>query len=590
MRLALGLRIAGHKAAGGINYFVDSVNGDDGNTGTAEDDAFETLGALETAALAYGDGVSVALAKGSTWRESLDLSSLDNVTVQTFGSGNAPIITGADVETGWTVHTTHANVYEASVAHEAGGTERGTVYEDGVLLNRVADAATCQSTAGSFVIVQGSDGTPWNMQIHPSDSGNPTSNGMTYEVSVRADPFLGGIGLTMVGPIEVKAGLNNNGWIDVSALDATVSRTLTTYGTKHHGLIRSGSLTDAVVYENDAATASEASNVAWVFYAPDADGLVGSVTRLFGIGGTAGSGRRNVRLLYAHDGSANEYDTINVTGSAVVDMSGGFGPTANNVTMDGVFCRNSELSNPFTNVGVIKRLLGDDIPDGACLNVQFIGSSPTVLFEDIALYAPSAAVGESISRPEDAGTYTYNQLAYVSDGNYSLIRSYNANTKAFTVTKCILMGKGTTLLRMDNAGETYTGDYNIFDGSPGYVGNRYLNNTYTTLADWQTAVSADANSVYITAAQKANLWLGDPTTGDFRINPSAEVTGSDGTIYTGTFADGTTPITDAGPQTYWDWNARASAAGPPTTWPDVPETLSEAQTYIAAPAAWDFYP
>ena len=133
--------------------------------------------------------------------------------------------------------------------------------------------------------------------------------------------------------------------------------------------------------------------------------------------------------------------------------------------------------------------------------------------------------------------------------------------------------------------------------------------TYQTLADWQTATSGqDANSVYILPADQvaggANaLWLGyteaaaltdlatiGPAVGDFRINPSARVYGGDNTAYIGTYADGTTPITEAGPQLHWNWNTRAAVAGPPTRWPDVPETLAESRTYISDPAAWNFYP
>ena len=49
--------------------------------------------------------------------------------------------------------------------------------------------------------------------------------------------------------------------------------------------------------------------------------------------------------------------------------------------------------------------------------------------------------------------------------------------------------------------------------------------------------------------------------GDFRINPNAYVYNGAGTRLTGTFADGTTPITAAGPQAYWDFNQRAVVWG-----------------------------
>lgn len=78
--------------------------------------------------------------------------------------------------------------------------------------------------------------------------------------------------------------------------------------------------------------------------------------------------------------------------------------------------------------------------------------------------------------------------------------------------------------------------------------------------------------------------------GDFRINPNAYVYNGAGTRLTGTFADGTTPITAAGPQAYWDFNQRAVVSGVIPGFPTVPSSAADARTYIENPAAWDFYP
>lgn len=112
---------------------------------------------------------------------------------------------------------------------------------------------------------------------------------------------------------------------------------------------------------------------------------------------------------------------------------------------------------------------------------------------------------------------------------------------------------------------------------------------YTRLADWQAATGHDAHSVWLTDAQAAAFFLGDPREGDARINPAAEVTAADGTVYVGTFPDGT-PITEAGPQAHWDFSRHAPAPGPPTRWPVAPRTLDDAKRYVRDPRAWDFYP
>jgi hypothetical protein len=156
-------------------------------------------------------------------------------------------------------------------------------------------------------------------------------------------------------------------------------------------------------------------------------------------------------------------------------------------------------------------------------------------------------------------------------------------------------------------GVPYAGDYNVFtrwrhpDGSAAGAMNGWFGNaSRLTLAAWQAATGQDVHSVTLKASDQVSgganafylgtaLATGGPEVGDFRINPNARVYGGDLTEYIGTFPDGT-PITDAGPQTHWDWDERAIAAGPPTRTPVFPPTLAEMRSYITAPEAWIFYP
>jgi len=146
-------------------------------------------------------------------------------------------------------------------------------------------------------------------------------------------------------------------------------------------------------------------------------------------------------------------------------------------------------------------------------------------------------------------------------------------------------------------------DYNIFYRRGSSVIRSSINSTlYQTLADWQAATSQDTNSVFCKSADQTSgnqyaLWLGvstaanaGPADGDFRINPGARVyNGADAPLI-GTFADGVTPLTDAGIQEYWDWNARAVVTGVPTRFPTFPATVAEMRSYVNDPESWDFYP
>ena len=90
----------------------------------------------------------------------------------------------------------------------------------------------------------------------------------------------------------------------------------------------------------------------------------------------------------------------------------------------------------------------------------------------------------------------------------------------------------------------YEGDYNIYYrlGGGGSNTPRFRvdsNASVLSLSDFQSATGQDANSVYLTKDQFDSFFLISPLSGQVLINPMAKVTGADGTVYTGTFPDGT---------------------------------------------------
>lgn len=215
-----------------------------------------------------------------------------------------------------------------------------------------------------------------------------------------------------------------------------------------------------------------------------------------------------------------------------------------------------------------------------------------------------------IFRPNGAYKATFDHVAMfcdtsLSSGHYTLWFANGDSNQDVELDHCIVFN-GHSQMRLASGG-SYVGDYNVFiAGVPGDTNQviflHYSAGWCVTLAAWQAATSQDANSVWLARADQVRgngyaFWLGvandendGPADGDWRINPDCRVYGGDDTPYIGTFADGTTPITEAGPQTHWDWAARASASGPPSAWPTVPRTLADAKTYALAPEDWTFYP
>ncbi len=196
---------AGYAAAASPSFptsfvFVDSVGGNDANDGRTHVTRVKTLAVAQAIALAYGNGVNVRLLAGSVWRETLDLSTLTEASVEGYGDlirYGLPVVRGDDViTTTWRNSTTRGDAYtevyslpprDFDITDGQAGIPP-SVYEDNVIMNWVTATtlAACQATPGSFF----HDGSKFNVDgvtvyIHPTGSTNPATNGRVYSVTER---------------------------------------------------------------------------------------------------------------------------------------------------------------------------------------------------------------------------------------------------------------------------------------------------------------------------------------------------------------------------------------------------------------------
>lgn len=562
-------------------YYVSSLTGSDSNDGFSLASAFATLGAARTAADTSGVH-NFKLVRGSQWRESLNVAALSNANISDVGDLDdpPPIIKGSDIFAGWTKTGGLTNVYQVSVTHEATGTSRLTVYEDGILLTRVTSDAACDATPGSFVDAKGTDGTPVTVKIHATGSGNPASNSKVYEIAVRNYVILGSTNARATG-IQTEQALDNNGAFDfINATNVGASRILSKDGTKHNLAIGDGYAEDCITIRADALTSYEPAASAFVAFMNDGTGKNWRFERC-GIVDCVGSD------FDAH-GSPNDFD------SGLIRQCWTVGTIAND--------RGTSVGRYMVDT--------DQIPGqylSMCL-VQMDGGSPSVLIGEVAdTVIRTTNKAFSTFWRNNAGTMT--NCALIGGGANSSWFGTGGTASALTVNRSILYG-GTNFIFLQS-GSTYVGDYNIFYAEAGPAGmafDNFAGGFVVGLDNWQTASGGqDSHSVYVLAADQtagnANaLWLGyaeaaggtdlstiGPAIGDCRINPTARVYASNGTARTGTFTDGTA-ITTAGPRNHWDWMQRAQVSGPPLRWPTVPLTLEECQEYTSRPTSWDFYP
>gem|GEM_PF-1249474 len=109
-------------------YYVDSVDGSDSNTGTSTGQAWKTIAKVNSSAFLLND--RILFKRGGVWREQLNIPSSGIVnfpiTFDAYGTGSSPVISGADVVTGWSQYS--GNIYVADVGVFATSTQ---VYVDG---------------------------------------------------------------------------------------------------------------------------------------------------------------------------------------------------------------------------------------------------------------------------------------------------------------------------------------------------------------------------------------------------------------------------------------------------------------------------
>ena len=101
-------------------YYVDSQEGNDSNDGTSAASAWRSLAKINSGKFSPGD--SILLRRGSVWREVMNFpsSGSDNgaITIDAYGTGDLPIISGADLvaSDAWTAaNASTPNIFQAQI-------------------------------------------------------------------------------------------------------------------------------------------------------------------------------------------------------------------------------------------------------------------------------------------------------------------------------------------------------------------------------------------------------------------------------------------------------------------------------------------
>jgi hypothetical protein len=185
-----------------LDWYVDSVNGDDGNDGTTAADAFQTIAKLQTV---LAEGEKVGLVRDSHWREMLGQAISfgteipDNCEFFSVGSGRLPTLDAGDIlpSSGWTLKGGTSNTWQRSFTPEHDGSDGGItmfrtpsgsdIETEYTRLDRAAVEGDVESTPGSYYAPALSGAGSYTVSVYSTV--DPATDGATWEISTRRTAF-----------------------------------------------------------------------------------------------------------------------------------------------------------------------------------------------------------------------------------------------------------------------------------------------------------------------------------------------------------------------------------------------------------------
>jgi hypothetical protein len=180
-------------------YYVDSVGGHDSNNGTSISTPWQTIQKVNSSKFSPGD--QILFNSGDTWREQLNITSSGSagnpIVFGSYGSGSTPVISGANLATGWT-SSTSLNITVWSVS----GSPTNQVFEDGARLTPSASLSVMNP--GSFYY----DITGGRVYVRSLTDDNPSIHAM--EISQRNYAIYEAGGSNYITLTSIQATESNN--------------------------------------------------------------------------------------------------------------------------------------------------------------------------------------------------------------------------------------------------------------------------------------------------------------------------------------------------------------------------------------------
>lgn len=521
-------------------WFVSNSGSDTANTGRSSSSPFLTIAHVQSRYLADD---FVFLERGSTFYEQV-VDFAPGVRIGAYGTGARPIIDGRDtVAVGsWSKTGGRANVYETPVTHNFGAAALGgenvrhRMWEDGSMMNRAADLASCDATPGTFFANTPTMG-PDLVYVHPSDNGNPATNGKVYKASTR-QWCINLRSSRNHGHVQDLEGVGNAYGTGPFSVDGSIRRCTARDGQTHNVYIRGlCEDVDAIGIEPSGTYGGSTSFVTHADanspWCNGRDGIYRRCRALPGgtmvspVGGTNAS--FNVGFYCHFDGGLRwgslyfedcytEESALGIGGGQLQGTTIYRGSTGPNVV------RAVEIypGSDDVGIGTLVVLGGSWVVTG--LNSEQIGytsdfHAPKILImRGVRVYKTGGSKGPvEINIASTTATITRCTFATNASGGIGAI----LRAGIFTFNENVMNGNGLTMVQLGATGSplpTYIADHNCY-WNPGIAGATFQTGDappidYVTLAAWRTATGQEANSLAV------DPLLANPAGGDFTIGNS----------------------------------------------------------------------
>ena len=304
--------------AGGPTFYVDSASGSDSNDGSVSSPFLTVAKAITV----LKSGSAISLARGGTWYEQADVGHIDNITIKSHGTGRYPVLNATEAFTNSAFEDStdrsdsNTNLYSQTFTADL-GTNGGTgtfaiqIFEAGEALLRVADAATAQSTAGTFYSPQhsgsqiGITSTTVEVFIHPKGSTNAKSDGKAYRYTERIFCYNVGDGCTIT-QVRGYGAAHNNGSFN-GGVNSTFNQIVSSGSLRHQALMASGTYNG--IYAQVDYYNADTGHIAVEFYTPDGSDLSCVANNVAVRNNATETGADNIILFGGHTSgdSGDEY-------------------------------------------------------------------------------------------------------------------------------------------------------------------------------------------------------------------------------------------------------------------------------------------